>query len=408
MTSYTYASTDLLTGQVLADNLPLNVQSFGMALNGGGTMSAQLNLNQLNAVNQPFVAALTCRRAVVWALEDGFPVWSGILWDWPDMSRQQGTLPISAQTIDTLWSHRLITDTIEYPATDLGTAFLDLVTYGMTKNSPYIAAGVSPATVRLPAYLAMVAKCGGVASLVLPAGAAAVLGVPWTASYTWSDLTQISSAWSDMCASGNMEFAFVPGLTSSGELMVGIQLAYEQLGTPLAESGLVFTYPGNALDYGYQITGSQSSNMIWATAPPNGSALQWQSVYPAGADLADLAAGFPLLESTVSWQGSVVTSQDQVDAFADGQVALLTQGMVTPVINLGGSSYPRVQDLTLGDEALFAATSPLHPAVTDPTTGLLQPGLQMPVRITGWTVYPAGPQQSQYIQLQTSGVVTAS
>jgi len=172
------------------------------------------------------------------------------------------------------------------------------------------------------------------------------------------------------------------------------------MGRPVAESGYTLTYPGNLLDYGYQRTGSQSSNCVWATAPPNGSAAQWQSTYPHGADLTDLSAGYPLMESTVSWQGSVVTSQSQINAYADGQVQLTTQAMTSPTVNVGGGSHPRLRDIILGDSTTLVATSPLHPPKPDGS-----PGLSQQVRVTGWTAYPPGPQQSEYIQLQTSGVV---
>jgi Putative Ig domain len=405
MADYRYISTDLISGRLLSDSLPLDVQSFSMQLNGGGTLTGQLNLDQIPQVNAPFVAALATRRAVLWALADGYPVWAGVCWDWPDMSRQSGTLPVSAQTIDTVWSHRLITDTIEYPQVDLFTAFIDLVNYGQTKNSSYISS-VSPAATRQAGYLSMVAANGKVAGLVLPTGAAALAGVPWTASYTWSDLTQVSSAWQDMAASGNLVYSFVPGLTADGQLAIFLQLAYDEPGVPLPSSGIVLSYPGNVLDYGYQVTGSQSSNYVWATAPPNGSALQWQSQWPHGADTADLAAGYPLMETTVSWEGSFVTGQAQVDAFADGHVKLLTQGMATPVINVGGGTYFGLQGLALGDSVWFAATSPLHPPTVD-ADGWQRPGLQQELRITGWTLYPPGPQQSEYLQLQTSAVATA-
>lgn len=400
MSTYTYLATDLITGRVLADTLPLEVQSFGAQLNGSGTLTGQLDLNQLAAVNVPAVAALECRRAVLWVLQDGYPVWAGVVWDWPDMSRAAGTLPISAQTIDSVWSHRLITDTLEYPQVDLFQAFIDLVTYGTSKHSAYIEAGVSPPATRNPAYLAMVADSGGVARLVMPSGAAATCGVPWTASYVYSDLTQVSSAWSDMTASGNLEYAFVPGLDSSGNLAVFLRLAYLRMGRPVAASGYTLTYPGNVLDYGYQRTGSQSANMIWGTAPPNGSQLQWQSVYPHGADRADLAAGYPLMESTVSWQGSFVKAQAQVDAFADGQVQLYTQAMTAPTVNVGGGGRPSLRDIVLGDSTVLIATSPLHPPRPDGSAGL-----QQQVRVTGWSCYPPGPQQSEYVQLTTSGVV---
>jgi hypothetical protein len=398
--TWRYCATDLLTGAVVADTLPLNVQSFGMTLNGSGTLTGSLNLSEVYEQNAPFVAALACRRAVIWALADGYPVWAGIQLDWPDMTRAQGTLPISAQTIDSLWGKRLITDTINYAGVDLFAAYLDLVTYGLTKNSSYISP-VSPAATRPAAYLSMVATQGRVARLVLPDPGSS--GVTWTASYAYSDLGQVSSAWSDMCASGNLEYFFEPGLDVNGNLAIFLRLGYTKLGRPLADTGLILTYPGNALDYGYTVTGSQSSNMVWATAPPNGSALTWQSQYPHGADLADLLANnYPLMESTASWQGSVVTKQSQVDAFADGQVAIVTAGMTTPVVNVGGSSWPRVKDLQLGDAAYLAFTSPLHPPQANGA-----PGLQQEVRITGITVYPPGPSQSEYYQLATSAVTAA-
>jgi hypothetical protein len=123
-------------------------------------------------------------------------------------------------------------------------------------------------------------------------------------------------------------------------------------------------------------------------------------VWPHGADQSDLAAGYPLLESTVSWQGSWVKSQSQINAFADGQVQLRTQAMTAPVVKVGGAGAPRLRDIVLGDSTTLVATSDLHPAKADGA-----PGLQQEVRVVGWSCYPPGPQQSEYVQLQCSGVV---
>jgi hypothetical protein len=212
----------------------------------------------------------------------------------------------------------------------------------------------------------------------------------------------VSSAWSDMCASGNLEYYFEPGLDSNGKLCIYLRLGYIALGRPLEESGLVLTYPGNLTDYGYTVTGSQSSNMVWASAPPNGSTVSWLSEWPHGADLNDLA-NFPLMESTATWQGSVVTQQAQIDAFADGQVAMLSAGMAAPVLNVGGGSWPRPRDIHLGDATKLALTSQLHPSGPNG-----EPGYQGEVRVTGVTVYPDGPSQSAYMQLQTSAVAAAA
>jgi hypothetical protein len=384
---------------VLADTLPLDVQSFGSTLNGSGTLSGSLNFKADYRSNLPFLRALACRRAVLWAIADGYPAWCGMQLDWPDMSRAQGSLPISAQTIDALWGKRLITDTLQYPGVELFTAFLDLLTYGTTKTSPYISA-VSPAATRQAGYLAMVATQGRVARLSLPASGGS--GAKWTAGYTYSDLTQVNSAWSDMCASGNLEYFFEPGLDVNGDLCIYLRLGYTQLGRPLADTGMLLTYPGSLLDYGFQVTGSQGANMIWATAPPNGSTVSWMSQWPHGADLADLAS-YPLMESTASWQGSVVTSQSMINGFADGQVAIVTAGMTTPVLNVGPNGRPQLKDIHLGDAAYLALTSQLHPPAPNG-----EPGYQGEVRITGVTVYPPNSNgQSEYYQLQTSSVVAA-
>lgn len=394
---WTYVSTDLLSGQVLADSLPLTVQSMSANINGTGTLTASLTLDQNPAVNAPFIAALAPRRAVLWAVKDGWPVWCGIVLDWPQSSVQQGTLSISAQTLDVIWGHRLITDTLEYPAVDLFTVFTDLVTYGMTKQSSYISdTGVASSAVRPAAYLQIFGTQGGVARLQVPDPGTS--GVPWTASYTYSDLTQVSSAWSDMAQSGNLEYYFEPGLDEDGDLAVFLRLGYLQLGRPLASSGIVFSMPGNVLDYGWQVTGSQSSNYTIGTAPPNGSAAQWASVWPHGADEADLAT-YPVFESTASWQGSVVTSQSQINSWADGQVALQTAGVTIPTVTVGGGSSPRIQDMRMGDSAMLALTSPMHPPRPDGS-----PGVQQQVRITGWTITPPGPSQAESVQVATSAV----
>jgi hypothetical protein len=248
--------------------------------------------------------------------------------------------------------------------------------------------------------LAMFATQGRVARLVLPSGGNS--GQTWTAGYTYSDLTAVNSAWSDMCSSGNLEYYFEPGLDENGNLAIYLRLAYISLGRPLAETGLTLTYPGNLLDYGFPITGSQGANLVWATAPPNGSTVTWMSEWPHGADLNDLAS-YPVFESTVSWQGSVVTEQSQVDSFADGQVAMVTAGMTAPVVNIGGGSWPAPKDIHLGDGAYLALTSQRHPPGPNG-----EPGYQGEVRITGVTLYPPGPSQQEYMQLSTSAVVAAA
>lgn len=400
MTTYRYASTNLITGEVLSDEIPLNVQSFSQQLNGGGQLSATLNLDENYGRNTAYLEALQPRRSVLWVLADNYPCWCGIVWDSPDMSRAQGTWPVSASTMDSLWSHRLISASLEYRAGDIFTVFLDLLQYGTTKTSTYIES-ISP--FHGPAS-PLVAQSAAVAGLVLPTGAAATAGYPWTASYLYSDLSQISSAWSDLVTVG-LEYAFVPQLGPGGALQIAVQLGFNTglegtpLGRPFPASGYDINYPGNCVDYGWQVTGSQSSNYVWGVAPPNGSAEQWESQYPHGVDVTDLDNGYPLMETTESWNGSTVTKQAQVDSFADGQLGILSQGIVTPTLVLPDGVIPSVLDLVLGDQFAFNATSAIHPPGQNN-----RPGLKSVVRLTGWTVTPPGPQQAGSIQLTTSQI----
>lgn len=400
MTTYRYAATDLLTGKVLADSLPtLTVQSASAQINGGGSLSGTLNLDGTRqASNLPWLEALRSRRCLLWILADDYPVWAGVVWDRPDMSRSQGTLPVAAQTIDSVLAKRQITASLDYPGTDIFTVFLDLVRYAVTKTSPYITT-LSP--FRGPAS-PLIASGAQVAGLIFPSGAAATAGIPWFASYLYSDLTQVSSAISDLVSSGNLEYYFEPGLDEDGNLCHFLRLSYQGLGRQPDEIGYSLTYPGNASDYGYQELGSQGANYIWATAQPNGAATAWLSQYPHGVNLADLEAGYPLMEDQAAWNGSVVTRQSQVDGFADGVAAMRAQGMTQPVITIPGGRLPSPRDVVLGDVAPLAATSPIHP----PAPGSKAPGLQQLVRISGWTLTPPGPQQPESLQVTASGVLS--
>lgn len=388
-----YAATDLITGQVLSDFIPLEVQSFSQYLNGGGSLTGQLDLSKDAPANRPFTEALECRRALLWVLAGNYPVWAGGVWDWPDQTRAQGVLPISAQTIDFLFTKRLITSDLAYTSVDIFTVFADLVRYGTTKSSSYITASSPTKGPASP----LVGAAAAIAGLVLPG---TVARTAWTASYNAADLGSVADALNGLVQAGNLEYVFQPGLDSSGNLAIFLRLGWNQLGRAPNTAGYSVTYPGNASDYGYPRTGSQSANYVWATAPPNGAGAAWQSAYPHGVDLADLEAGYPLMETAVSWPGSQVTSQAQIDGFADGTVTQLSQAMTMPVIVVPDGQRPTLLDLTLGDAFEFAATSPLHPANSDGS-----PGLQQLVRLAGWQCYPAGPSQSQYVQLQTSGVV---
>lgn len=372
VSQYRYMATDLITGAVKGDWIPLTVQNMSRVLNGAGSFLGSLNLtagNYAEAAN--WRAAVEPRHSVLWLLLDGVPAWNGIVWDQPHMSALDGLLPLNVSTIDSLFAKRLISDTLTFTNADVFDVFRGLANYALTKDVNCAAAGLNFGTVQS--------------------------GITDTIVYNATDMKQVGSAWSDLVATYGFEYAFRAGLDSSGNLTTFLDLGYPELGQQYTPGGLAYNLPGNLIDYRWTRTGSSSANKVVATAQASdGSGVNWQSQYPHGYDLVDLAAGNPLLETAVSLSTVAVTEQAQIDAFADGVLPATTGTQLTPTLTLGNEQGPSVRDITLGSWCQLALTSPLHPAMPDGS-----PGYQGLARITGWTLYPPSGQQAEYTWIQT-------
>lgn len=379
MATYRYSTTHLITGRPLADNIPLTVQSFGRQLSGGvgqltGTLNLASNSPQQNAV---YLEALEPRRTVLWVWQDNYPIWAGIVWDWPQMTMLDSTLPISASTFESLFSHRQIDTNITYTGQDAYSIFAALMNYATAKTPN-----------------------GAVAGLQQPIGSpAATSGVVLSLNYVATDLRKVYDAWTDLAAMANFEFTFQPGLDSQQNPIVTPMLGYPRLGVPITVSNVTFTYPGNVFDYGFARTGSTSANSLIATAPPNGAAINWQSQYPHGQDAADLAAGYPLLEDTISYTGTGVSSYAQINAYVDGKLSAHTGAQEAPLVSLAPGAKPLLREINLGDYAWFLATSPLH--APGPNG---EPGLQKQCRIVSWICTPPGSNQTEMVKVQLGGI----
>lgn len=364
MTEYRYASTDLVTGRLLADELPLHVQSFARQIGQEMPLTGYMDLTPGNA---KLLGALETRRTLLWVLEDGYPVWVGVLWDEPTQSILPQQYQIGAKTLESLFARRRIRDNLAYTGADYCDVWRGLLRYAtdpVLKGPQAVVAGLS-------------AQDTQVGSLI-------------TTSYAAGDLKDVATALSDLETAGGFEATFEPVLDTSGNLAIVARLA-ASLGQPYENTGLRLQLPGNLVDYGWPRMGSQGANFVVATAPTSGTGT-WTSAYGAGhgVDSADLAAGYPLLESAVQYNGAAITSQAQIDAYADGYLGITGHSPCVPpiVIDASSPSAPAVKALGLGDQAALAAISSRHPARSDGS-----PGLQAMVRIIGWQVTP--PDQSQ-------------
>lgn len=380
MSTYRYLTTDLVTGTIRADTVPLHVTSFSRTLGGigqPGRLSGSLDLGALPSQSN-LLTALEPRRTLLWVLQDGYPVWAGVLWDWPVQSVASNVLQIEADELGSLFLRREIRTLLQYPSTDLYDVIRGLINYATGKTG------------------------GAVAQLVHTTNTAGVTASP-TPTFPATN-TKVGTAADQFATQNSIEYAWDPGLSGSNNLSITLRIGNAAtMGRPYSQTNIQMRYGrgGNLVDYVWPRMGSTGANSVVATAPAAGG-ITWTS-NPAthGLDSADLAAGYPLLENSVYYSGSTITAQSQIDAYADAQLARVAKSPTIGKAILAGGQQLTVQQIQLGDHGELIATSPMHPAQPDGT-----PGLITDARIIGWTVHPPGPNQAESTELFLGGVAT--
>lgn len=385
MSTYSYCSTDVVTGRLLAAEIPLRVQSASRVLSAAGQLSGYLPLSQDPVATRAYVRALTPRRSMLWMLQDGTPIWGGIVWDTPHQDVLTNQLPITAQTPESLIAKRLIPSagTFTGDVYDILRALFGYATGQLISQFPSVIgpnAGI--------AGLAMQQGESGIAD-TLTLGVSNVLqvgGNVYTGSY--SNWQNILTAAQTLASADEVEFTFEPMMDGNGNLYFYLRFGTPGLGR-YDNPGWRLIHPGNVRTYGRPIMGSQAANQVIASSSANGSGKTYTSQPPHGFDTADLDNGFPLLQVATSWPGVGVTSQAQADAYADWLLSGYSAGTMVPSPVIAPGAHPLAREIGLGDAVEFAATSNLDPP--DPVTGA--PGLQLSARVSGWTIVP--PEEGQ-------------
>lgn len=381
MSTYRYFATDVVTGALRATEIPLHVTSFSRNLGGvgqPGQLSGYLDLGALpNQSN--LLAALEPRRTLLWALQDNYPVWAGVLWDWDHRSAASNQLPVIANEIGSLFSRRQVRNDQTYNGVDQFDVIRNLISYATNTS-------IKGAQAAVAQLVKTTNESGVLVSELFPA----------------SNAGKILDLVNQLCLKYNLEYSFDPGLSSAGNLIIRLRIGTTAtMGRPYTSTQLQLAYPGNASDYQWPRMGSTGTNAMMGIASGSGGAAWVSNFSTHGVDTADLAAGYPLLEDSVSYTGSVITAQAQIDAFADYRQQLVAKSPSPAVFTIAGGQLPTVQQVQLGDHVTAIATSSYHPAGTNGAPGLVQDG-----RIIGWTVHPPSDQQPETTDFYLGGVST--
>jgi len=371
MSQYKFISTDTITGQVLCDDLPIVGESCSRQINAVGSFTGSLTLSQDVTPNQRaiWMNALIPWKSILWVLQDKQPIWNGPITGWPHNTLSQGSLPLQGATIEEFFKHRQITSVLTYTNMDIFEIFRQELQYaiGKTPNGNIAGSG----QFRNQAGIIDNVSYSGVVGSVTES----------------SSLKFIYDAWNDLVQIYGLEYALTPAITDSGSLYTQVQMGLPQMGRTYDQTRYQLVIPSyHMTDYGWQWTPTSPVNSLTVTG--SGTSTSYIATALAATELAN---GFPLLEGSGSYSGTV-TSQAQLNSFAEGSLYPMTVlGNLTPVVMAGDGTFPTIKDVILGDEMYFGGTSDLHPAQA---YGV--PGITQLFQMTGWTLaFPNGEQPEQ-------------
>lgn len=392
MNTYRYIATNPLTGVVLADNLPLVVHSASRAIGAAGRLDGYLPLNtQSPAATAGYLAALIPGQSMVWILQNGYPIWCGIVLDSPHRSIKSHQYPITAYTPEHILSMRLIQTALTYTNVDVAAILRSLITYATTGNSIAINAGI--------AGLSLGSALLGITDTVTFGVSNTLTAAGNTYSGTYADEQAVLDAASTLANADEFEWTFAPQLNGSA-LQIGLQVGAPAIGQYNNPRPLVLMFPGAVIDYARPIMRSQAANYLIGTSTANGTGTTYTSQAPNGVDTNDLRQGNILQQLAVSWPGVGVTSQAQINTYVNTLLSQYTAGTMVPSLVLGGGTEPDLTELGLGDAVAFAATSDL-----DPPGPNGEPGLQVTARMTGWSLQPPAEQQPEELTVHLGALV---
>ena len=356
-TTYRYLFADLLTNEIIAE-LPLTSVSFTEQLNQAGTFSGHILLSGINSAAFNIPAATQPARNAIYVDRNGILVWGGIIWNRLYNSTEQ-TLGITAREFESYFEKRLITTTQAFTNADQL-----LIARTLIDNAQAVASG----------------DIGVITG-------SETSGVLIDRVYYDYEYKNVYSAILDLSKQDdgfdfNISLSYDP---ITNEPLKTLILGYPRTGHISTGTGdldtPVFVFPaGNIVEYSYPEDGSITANNLFVTgAGSNEGKLQATSQ-----DAPSLTAGFPLLDSTVSYTD--ITDQTVLDELAIAQVQALAEP--PPIITIVVPAYidPVFGSYELGDDARLIITDNRFPDTLDEIyriVGLsVQPGEDGPERVT--------------------------
>jgi len=355
-TTYRYLFADLVTNEIIAE-LPLTGVSFTQQLNQAGSLQGHLLLSGVDADALNVETATIPGRNAIYVDRDGTIVWGGVLWG-RDYNSTSQTITLSAREFISYFERRRINSTAVFAATDQLNIAKSLVETAQLQTNGDI--GVTYNTL------------GQTTS-----------GVLVNRVYYSYELKTVFQAVQDLSRQTDGFDFDIDVYYESGSIIKAFNTYYPRSGTVYStsdSSAVVFSMPGNIVEYVYPEDGSIAANKIYSL----GAGSNEGKLISIATDSTKLTDGWALLEDQANY--SDITDQTVLNELALGRVTALSYPPTTVKVIVPAYEAPVFGSYELGDDARLIITDSRFPDTYDEIyriVGLsIQPGEDGPERVT--------------------------
>lgn len=350
MAEYAYLFADLLTNAVL-EELPLVDVSFGRALGDAGSFSASIPIYDDRVRALGWEAATRPNRTIVYITRDD-ELLSPAYWlrTRRDATDNDGNsvIELGGSELWTYWQHRRIRTTLSFEAVDQAAIVEEIIDE-------------------------LQAVPSGDIGLVVDAPATGVVRDRTYYGYERKEAAEAIKQLSEVI--DGFEFAIdVSGDPTNPTKTLAV--SYPRRGVSGFETDLLFELPGNILSYSWPEDGTRQANVVDAIGEGEGDDM----LIATATDAASLAAGYPLLEATVSFKD--IRDLDYLEPHAEAELEASAQVVTIPSVTVLGDADPIVGSFDTGDDARFVILDDRFPE-----------GIDVYARIVGFEVHPEDPDE---------------
>lgn len=344
-----YALHDLLTGTQIAEHMPFKVEPFDRSLGEAGTLTATLPVADAGVqAMDPWGRALPRRTSLV-VYRDDQVVTEQIIWNRPGYKASAKTMTLSCSEIRSyLDKHRLLrpTDgygsrkTLSFTQTDAFDVFRAILTdaASITYQGQTVGdLGIQMDPIVMSGVLIDRRDIQDQAN-----------------AYHGYSMEYYGQLLDDLATAVGFEWRIDSYLDSDSQLRRRLVLGYPHVGRPADADSLTLEYPGTIKDYGVDDDGETSANYVASLGAGEEEAMVWGEATNG----AELLAGYPLLEATVSNKDDTSPTIAASHAAADlgrrqGDVQLWGLDLVG-YPNVSPGDYVRIR---IADEARWRGSS---------------------------------------------------